>query len=262
LPQKQAPAKEKSLEGFRSNRRPKPGLRYSGNKEKERLPKWVAPAIRMICAEFDAAKAVPHVWAGVESVLFLPCPKFGDAKDRMEGKLPALVAAVFFNVMTKLTGKEISRQDYARQVKKLLDILHEIRENEVVAAKVGEEDEAWEGWEIDSKKDVDHWLSDLAVRGWIELDWSMNIEVGSGASGTMEGERDESTDGEEDKEATKRASKRMRGAGLGTMMQAKFDYLSDEKREEYAMWKAAMLAKIDDLVAEGVMNDDMDIAEG
>ena len=72
----------------------------------------------------------------------------------------------------------------------------------------------------------------------------------------------ETNDEEEEKEVVERASKRVRRAGLGTMMQAKFDYLSDEKRDEYAAWKQAMLAKINDLAAAGIMDENMDTAEG
>lgn len=267
LPQKQTPVKGQSLEGFRGHRTPKRGLRYGSNKEKEKLPKWVGPAIRKICKEFDAGKAVPHVWAGVESVLYLPCPKDGeggaDMEDgpKMKGKMPALIIAVWFFVMTRLAGKETNGKEYVKRRKKILEILLGMREDEAVVAKVGEEDKDWEKWECVTAKDVDHWLSDIVVREWNALDWYTNIEEGSGVSGTIEGEQDEATDDEEDKEAIQRASKRMRRAGLGTMMQPKFDYLSDEKRDEYAVWKVAMLEKIDGLVVEGII-DDMDTAEG
>ena len=262
LPQKHVPIKEKSLEGFRGTRTPKRGLKYGSNKEKENLPKWVAVVIRKMCKEFDAAKAVPHVWAGVESVLNLPCPgpDLADGKEKMEGKMPALIAAVWFFVITRLVGKETNGKEYVKRRKQILEILLGVREDEAVAAKVGEEDGNWQGWEMVTTKDVDMWLGEIAEREWNTLDWFTNIDPGSGAGGVDE--EVETNDEEEEKEVVERASKRVRRAGLGTMMQAKFDYLSDEKRDEYAAWKQAMLAKINDLAAAGIMDENMDTAEG
>jgi origin recognition complex subunit 6 len=265
LPQKHAPAKEKSLEGFRSNRTPKRGLKYASNKEKGKLPKWVGPAIRKICTEFDAGKAVPHVWAGVESVLYLPCPKDMDGDEnmqegKMEGKLPALVAAVWFYAVTRMTGKETNKKDLFEWKKGVLRILRGLKEDEVMLAKVGDEEESWESWEHVSMTNLNNWISEIIEKGWSEMDWYTNIEAGSGASGRVDVE-DEDED-EEDEEVMERSSKRVLRAGLGTMMQPKFDYLSDEKRDEYAVWKEAMLAKIDDLVTRGIMDETMDTTEG
>jgi origin recognition complex subunit 6 len=270
LPQKQIPAKEKSLEGFRSNRTPKPGLKYGSNKQ-ERLPRWIGPAIRKICLEFDAGKAVPHVWAGVESVLFLPCPKdLASQKgvkesDKMEGKIPALVGTIFFYVFAALEDRQTNKKELFEEKKRVLKILCGLKADGAVVSKVGEGDEGWLGWEIVAMKDMNVWISEIVEKGWLEMEWRSNVVDGSGASGRVEeiGDWEVEVDvEEEDDEVMERASRRMRRTGLGTMMQPKFEYLSDDKREEYAMWKEAMLVKINGLIAEGIMNDEMDTAEG
>ena len=124
--------------------------------------------------------------------------------------------------------------------------------------KVGGE-EGWEGWEEVTRNDVDGWLGEISEKGWNTMDWLTNIEEGSGVSGTVEVKEG---DEEEERESVERASKRVRRAGLGTMIQPKFDYLSEEKRDDYAVWKEAMLVKIDDLVARGIMSEDVDTTEG
>ncbi|KAG0645770.1 hypothetical protein D0Z07_8025 [Hyphodiscus hymeniophilus] len=268
LPQKQTPVKEKSLEGFRSNRTPKRALKFGSNK-KETLPKWVGHAIRKVCVEFEAGKAVPHVWAGVESVKFLPCPKDAvEGKGRgmkqnemMEGKLPGLVATVFLFVFAALESKNTSAKELFEDKKRLLAVLKGLKDDDGVLKKVWEEEE-WEGWNMEGmtlKKwvaEIDEWIEVIIGNQWLEMEWRTNIVDGSGASGKAEGNEDLENDKESDEESEK-VSERMRRTGLGTMMQAKFDYLSDEKREAYAIWKKGMLARLDDLAA-----DNMDTTEG
>ena len=225
----------------------------------------MGPAIRKICADFDAGKAVPHVWAGVESVLFLPCPKEAaegeeegaDHRDKMEGKIAALVASICFFVVAALESKKTSKKELFEDKKRMWMILRGLKEDEGVAAKIGKD--GWDEWEdLENMAlklwmaQVDEWIDVVISGGWLEMEWRINIVDGSGASGTV-AEEDEDEDGKEDddeEEELNRASKRLRRTGLGTMMQAKFDYLSDEKRQAYAIWKKAVLARLDEIDAE------------
>jgi origin recognition complex subunit 6 len=275
LPQRQTPGKERALEGFRSTRTPKRGLKYGSNK-KEALPKWVGVAVRKICTEFDAGRAVPHVWAGVESVLFLPRPEdIVEGKDvkqdeKIKRNIPALVGAIFFYVVAALENKTTNQKEHFEDKKRIWKILRELKEDEESLKKVGEGEEGWEGWDCVEEtnlkgwvSEINEWIAEIVEGGWLKMEWRTNIVDGSGASGKVDENVDGEVDGNgEEDEDIERASKRIRGAGRGTMMEAKFDYLSDEKREAYAIWKEAMLAKINDLVAEGIINGDMDTAEG
>ena len=264
LPERPTPRKEKSLEGFRANRTPKKGLKYVGNRERdERLPRWLAPTVRALCRGMDAGKAVPHVLAGVESVLCLPCPEEEDETDdgheKMERKIPALVAAVWFFVMTRLAGEETNGKEYLKQRKIVLDILGGVKDDVVVVEKVGDGEEGWVGWEVVRDKDIDAWLRDLPKRGWLQMDWFQNIVEGSGANGR---DVDDDIDMDELPSNPAKDGTKIMGAGLGTMRQDRFDYLSEAKRDEYAEWRAKILSKIDELIADGVMDDAMDTVEG
>jgi len=111
---------------------------------------------------------------------------------------------------------------------------------------VGDDDEGWKGWEAVVANDVTGWIKEITDNGWVELDWFMNI--GSGA---------EHAGGESEEETTKQVGKR---EGLGTTMQDRYDYLSQENRMEFDKWKGAMLETIDNLINKGIMN--MDTTDG
>lgn len=265
LPERHVPGREKGLEGFRT-RAPRTGLKFGGNNKDDRLPRWVGPAIRALCAGLDAGRAVQHVIAGVESILFLPCPGVedgdgdgvmgGDAEEvRMEGKIPALIVAIMSFAIVRLTGEETDAKEYNQRVKKSLALLRDLREDEAVAAKVGEDEESWEGWESITKKDVDGWLKEISSQGWLRMDWWENIDDGSGASGHIEPVDDDDIDA--DRKAMEEERARLWRTRSGTMKQDDVDYLSETKRKQYARWKELMLVRIDEL--EGGLAVDMDM---
>jgi origin recognition complex subunit 6 len=278
LPERHLPSRERGLEGFKTNRTPRQGLRYGGNKTKEKLPKWVPPAIRVLCAGLDAGRAVPHVIAGVESVLFLPCPGAEDAdgdqsmREAPEGeggegglkrKIPALIGAVLAFVIVRLTGQQTDAKEYNQRVRTILGLLRGLREDEAIAAKVGEREDAWDGWEPITKKDVDGWLKEISSKGWLRMDWWENMVDGSGASGQAE-EVDEEDDEDIDEDVRTRGMERERlwHTRSGTMKQDQVDYLSETQRERYAKWKELMLAKIDSMVEGGILNGGKDTTVG
>lgn len=235
------------------------------------LPKWVPPAIRALCAGLDARKAVPHVTAGVESVLFLPCPGMEDsegdqtmqegqsAEAGMKGKVPALLAAVLSFAMARLTGKETDAKEYNQRVRMAIALLHDIRDDEAMIAKVGNGGEAWDGWEHITKKDVDAWLKEIGTRGWLRMDWWENMADCSGVSGDLERCNDDYEDNDEER-VTEREKEQVWKTRSGTMIQDQHDYLSEAKREQFAMWKQLMLVKIDNLTKGGALDRHMDIA--
>jgi origin recognition complex subunit 6 len=203
---------------------------------------------------------MPHVLAGVESVMLLPCPGPEDGDEdvggeRMSGKTPALIAAVFSFVMVRLTGQQTDTKQYNEQVRRVLSVLRELREDEAALARIGEGEEAWKGWEEVRKKDVDDWLKEISNHGWLRMAWWENIIDGSGASGEVEIESPESEEEREDADEEEE-SKRLREVRAGSMRQEEFDYLSETKREQFARWKKLMLVKIDELVQSGILEEE------
>ncbi|CAG8973815.1 hypothetical protein HYALB_00005560 [Hymenoscyphus albidus] len=252
LPQKQTPSKATSLDPFRNHRAPKSGLRYASNADRDaRIPKWLAPVVRKMCSELGSRKAIPHVLAGVETILCLPSSNLSEedaARPQPGEKIPALVAAVWIIVVQHLNDQDTTKKEFKERRNNILGLYETIRDDEEVIVKVGGEgDELWNGWEASDAKSIQAWIMSITTRKWLEMDWFTNIEDGN------ENEVDLQMQTESDTSAGLGKRK------IGTTMQDEYDYLSPENREQYQAWKEAMLATIDDLIAGGIM--DMDVTE-
>ncbi|KAH8601458.1 origin recognition complex, subunit 6 [Bisporella sp. PMI_857] len=255
LPQRHTPTKEKSLEAFRTNRTSKGGLKYGSNKKDDRLPRWVGPAIRSICKEMDTTKAIPHVYAGVESVWLLPCPR-DDRKDKaMEGKLPALVAAVWTHVVAQLKAVPIASATGMVQRKQLLDILNGLKDDGPTMQKI-RNDEGWEAWETVALSHYKSWVAEIA-KAWLDFDWFQNIPEGAGVSGNID-----NSDAEDVQEELcsaedilkKRKWQIAHNPRIGRMVHEIFE-VDSEKSMEFMNWKRATLA---DIEVSGSNLDEMD----
>ena len=253
LPQRHTQTKEQTL-GFRTNRTPKKGLRYGNSKIDERLPKWVGPAIRLICKEMDTPKAIPHVYVGVESVWLLPCPTTNRTEKAMEGKLPALVAVIWSFVAERLREKRIKAAEETEQLRAVFKLMKGLRENEEVVKRVGDSDESWESWESLTAAHYKAWVAEVNDF-WLDMDWFNNISVGSGVNRKADDDEEDSIVQEElSSEEVLRLRKReiANNPGLGRMVDLRFE-ISDEKTYEYEQWKQAMLTRITELASrEGV----------
>jgi origin recognition complex subunit 6 len=216
----------------------------------------------MLCTELETRKAIPHVLAGVESVLCLPPPQIEDNQEKgkdkkMEGKIPALIAAVWFWVLGRLTGKDTNGEEYKKRRQMVMNVLATVESSEWVAERVSQEEGTWVGWETVGSKDIQGWVIELKEKAWLEMDWYENIVEDPDVDGVG--------DGEDEELESSRTFEELSRAGLGTMKLDKFDYLTERKRAEYEVWKGKMLRMIDELVEEGVLDDEgeeMDTAEG
>jgi len=256
LPQRHTQTKEQTLE-FRTNRTPKKGLRYGNSKVDERLPKWVGPAIRLICKELDTPKAISHVYVGVESVWLLPCPNPGRTDMPMEGKLPALVAAIWSFVVGRLSKEPMKPVEEAEQSRQVFKLLNGLRENEEVVKRTGEGEENWEGWENLTAAHHKAWVREVN-NFWLDMDWFNNISVGSGVSREVDDEDEDSTGDEDDVSSEELLRLRKReianNPGLGRMVDLRFE-VNDENTYAYEKWKQAMLKKIAELAPHDVVEE-------
>ena len=156
---------------------PKPRkLNGVSKQDLDQLRPWVAPTIRHLCFWLKTPAAVPHMLAGVTTILTQPLwlddgtQKVPEKKD----KVPALIIAVYFFVATRLSGKETTGQEYTRQKHEALALM--------------------ENWEVGRRergkvveKDVDAWLKEINAKGWLQREWFQNIKYGGG----LEKEEDE-----------------------------------------------------------------------
>lgn len=227
-------------------------MRFGSNKKNEKLEKWIGPSIRYLCKGFESnsrwINAIPHVYAGIESILFLPCPQIesGDNESGMEGKIPALLVAVLLYVMALISGRPLHQFSYDRYRDRLLPWVNGLRENPDVITKVGNGEEGWENWEEVTISDIDKWRDEIATRGWTDMEWCKNIMSGKDVRVTDEEDArssdDEDTDDSSGEESlSKRKDRISHDPGLGRMEPE--IYL----QKDYSRWKSMMLAKIDAL---------------
>ncbi|KAK0626977.1 origin recognition complex, subunit 6 [Immersiella caudata] len=236
------PSKEKSLAQFR-------GAGTSGTPSKSRsttkpppidpFPPWVRPVLRHLCSTLGPSRIGPVVMSGLESIV---APK-GQRTDDVWiiSNLTALLGAIYMCVWRGVVfyQKEIDANMYGKGQAGLLQELRRARKEVEVKSNEGQDE--WEGWHSVKVKELDTAMLRMNRHGWLEMDWVAGIED----LGRIEG------DGEEEEDEVD--GKGEEGAGLGqirrsdTMMQERYDYLSERKRKEYAVWKEGILRRIKEL---------------
>ncbi|KAL9597653.1 MAG: hypothetical protein Q9219_004980 [cf. Caloplaca sp. 3 TL-2023] len=164
-----------------------------------------------------------------------------DRTDRLRSlSIEALIVAVYIPVHTRLAGEP---NNYRKQRDETLAILRELRSDELSSTVL-------------NHTEVDKWMEEIQKGDWLEMDWFENIEAGAGLGLSESRGRvdDSSSNSDVDNRETHLVSKRTSSGytaekpylqpGLGTMMQDRVDYLSDEKRADYQRWMNNILARI------------------
>ncbi len=118
--------------------------------------------------------------------------------------------------------------------------------------RVGEEEEAWRGWEEVDERHVNAWRKEIVGKGWKNLDWWENVVEGAGVEGDVEDEEMLEVRLEEVEEEVLLERGRQKPR---TMIQEQF-CVTKAKRVAYKEWKEAMLAKIKELINDGHMERD------
>ncbi|KAL8769508.1 MAG: hypothetical protein Q9209_004569 [Squamulea sp. 1 TL-2023] len=237
---------------------------YSASRKRKRIsaiteevPSWVMKAIRGLCKQLKVPAAAPHVFAGVSSILTLPPPNEEGMKDDDIERLrtlsvEALIVVVYMYVRTRLSGMQMDPSAYPGQRDEALTILSQLRHGGETLTAI-------------DPANVNEWMGEIGRGCWTELDWFANVGEGAGL-GLDDASSDHTNNsdrGDLDEDEALAYLKRETYAygsekpflqpGLGTMMQDRVDYLSDEKRANYQIWKKDFLARIDRMErAEGV----------
>ncbi|OCK79875.1 hypothetical protein K432DRAFT_354063 [Lepidopterella palustris CBS 459.81] len=253
----------------------------------EEAPDWVMPTIRHLCRAFSTPAAAPHVFTGVSTVLALQKSSAGSAATPSrtnkrartantvqeqgaglviaESQILALIAVLLFYVLARITNKETTPDEFAQQRDMAISIL---RGMELEAARGVDEEEML--------RDVESFMRLAQSQGWVRMEWFLNVVQGDNRGEEGEGGDVDNLDDGGVKGLG--ARKRRGGAGredvgggngglqigLGTMMQEKIDYLSEEKRKDYLLWKAEIMARVERIEreqAENGRNDEMELVD-
>jgi len=239
------PSKEKTLAQFRGNATPSKTSRTTRYPPppSDVFPSWVRPVLRYLCAEVGPSRIGPVVMSGLESIA-APRGKLTDdvwVNANLVSLLGALYMCVWRGVVFYKT--QVDAAEYGRGQAKLLQALRKARKEVEMVAK-GDED-AWEGWQAVKVKDLDAATLRFNRHGWLQMDWIAGIEdlgkMGVGRA-DEDGAEEEVEQGDDEP-----------APGLGqirrsdTMLQERYDYLSERKRKEYAAWKEGILSRIKEL---------------
>lgn len=222
----------------------------------------------------------PHIFAGVSSILHLidsedefdeEATEFLEpvisAKDKEKDEdfkelINALVVSVYFLVLARRRQPGESSADNAQDQSRKMDkkTFSEMRQTALVSL-------GFPSTERRHREDVDQWIALIMERNWAHgKEWFENIPQ----AGELDGDDEFLSDdgghyGEEGNgnRITKRlktipgdrglfsssGSRRGLLPGLGTMMQDRVDWLSPERREDYAEWKADIMTHIEEVEA-------------
>lgn len=251
----------------------------------EDAPEWVMPTIRHLCKAFSTPAATPHVFVGVCSVLALhkssqpttttapsrvgmrirrsaagPTPAQSKLEPIAEPRILGLIVALLFYVLARMVNKETTPDQYLEQRDKAISTLGELE----VGKERGEES---------IQTDIEHFMREAQAEAWLKMEWFLNVVAGQPAAGTGSGERSEQVGvdeyDEDDGGTVQGLSRRKRTnggvwderssngglqIGLGTMMQDKVDYLSEDRQLDYLEWKAKIMARVEQVERDQIEN--------
>lgn len=238
--QRTTPGKERSLSDFRTPSKSQAGTpssrtgRASARKPPDAgLPPWVRPTLRYLCKQLDAAEVGPTVVAGMEAIV---CPHGRRTKDEwVLGHMTSLLGSLYLYVWTTVSMPDgVDEARYAAARKDVVEGLDRARQ--AITIKGVEDGEVWEGWRDIQVADIDDAALTVHRHGWLESDWAKGIE--------------DLVRRDEDNAADKAAAGKARWDPVGpvrradTMLQDKYDYLSEKRRKEYTAWKREITKEI------------------
>lgn len=153
----------------------------------------------------------------------------------------------------EMTAKN-SKSQYTITRKEILGTLRNARDEVNITATRGrkgevtdeEESASWQGWQDTIRAaDIDEAVTEVANKGWLNSDWYRSIEFlrEKGID-----ENDELDNGGDEDDRSTAAAVQIRKAD--TMLQEKFDYLSERRRADYRQWKAGILLRLEALERE------------
>jgi origin recognition complex subunit 6 len=228
------------------------------------------PAIRTLCKAFKKPAAAPHIFVGVSSILKLlreqtsaaalpslkrvrrstgsiPTSKVIPFDDN---QIPVLIIVVAIYALSVLSPQDFEGGEEYKKKK-------ELAVNTIL--RVAPEDSTTVE---ETSNDVELFLRE-AQNGWLEMEWYQNLTQQSRADELdeeMNGHNSEDEDerGEDNEDPVSRQSRTKRKGvnGInddenlskrtgGGMMTPATDWLSEERKKEYRLWKSKFLIELD-----------------
>ncbi len=227
-----------------------PGSKRKWGERAEGMPTWVMPAIRALVKAFDYPKSAPHIYTGVESTLPLlarmsaavaetPSKRaksnFNSAPPALsDARILSLIAVIFLYLFARMKDEDVSPEQYDEWRKISLDTL--------LKTPTGQ-NTTFDELSVETEE----LLPMAQSEGWLQMEWFINVTPLDDGD-EMEGVEATGQNGTPAK--PKNNVLRSGGSdyiGLGTMMQDATDYLGERQREDYKIWKAKIMARIQEI---------------
>ncbi|KAK7723768.1 hypothetical protein SLS64_000099 [Diaporthe eres] len=264
VPSRGTPGKEFSLAAFRTPAKAgtptKLGSQNTARKLDPSFLPWLRPTVRHLCStlhESGGPDLAPTIIFGLESIIAPHRRRTDD--EWVNGHLTALSAAIYWYVSESAQlapGEDMttdaSRSSLNAKRKHILGALKSARQEvkppttrgkRSLAATEEEEAVFWEGWQEGLKAaDISEALTVVADRGWLDSDWFRSIDLIRDAEQDAE---DVDPSAHQEELTSTAAAVQIRKAD--TMLQDRFDYLTERRRAEYRHWKAGILRRVEAL---------------
>ncbi|BCR90312.1 uncharacterized protein ACHE_60198S [Aspergillus chevalieri] len=254
-------------------------------------PGWVMASIRTVCKTLSTPAPrtstwsrppisktfPPHMFAGASSILyFISKTSSSDADADLDEEMleflepvmtvrnlekdedfkemiNALVVAIYFLVLARRRNPVDADGEQNGESKKLdKKTFSEMRQTALVSL-------GFPANERRHRADVDQWIALIMEQNWAHgQEWFENIPQAGELDGEEEYESDDVAAGEGDTAKRPKTGRGLLNAsrkgllpGLGTMMQDRVDWLSEDRQEDYLEWKADIMGRIEQVEGTG-----------
>lgn len=220
-------------------------------------PEWTMPTVRALVKAFSYPLAAPHIYTGIESVLPLLARMSAAAAaaetpskrprrtsvipptsgaELSDARILSLLAVILFYVLSRMMDQDITPEQYIDWRMKAISTLLNTSPGKVFS-------------EADIEAEIEELMPLAQAEGWLQMEWFLNVAPSVNAE-NMEGvEMADEMSGTATGARRKLRSEGSDYIGLGTMMQDATDYLSAGQREDYQRWKAAIIARVEQIEA-------------
>lgn len=209
------------------------------------------PAIRAVVKAFSCPNAAPHIYTGVASVLPLlermaaaaaetPSKRprrtgaTSSSRGVPESRVLGLIAVIHFYVLSRILDQHITPERVIEWQNKAIATLIQLPNGQDLQHS-------------DIEAEIESLMPMAQEEGWLQMEWFLNVGPAD------DGEEMDVIDNGVPKPKTTYIGDIKNGGsdyiGLGTMMQHATDYLGTRQREEYLIWKAGILARVEELEA-------------
>ncbi|USP74439.1 uncharacterized protein yc1106_01713 [Curvularia clavata] len=222
-----------------------------GHENNGEPPEWVMPTIRALAKAFEYPAVIPHVYTGVESIYPLLARMAAAAAetpskrqrratstahssaDVSDTRIASVIVVVFLLVLSRMKDVDISPDEYEEWVSKAMNAVLEASPTQDITIE-------------ELRPTIEPTLAMAREEGWLQMQWFESVKP-AGNEDEMEGV-----------ELTGDMTVKPNGLGvrsgsdyigLGTMMQDATDYLGERQQDDYAKWKAKIMARVQEIEA-------------